>query len=321
MVRILLIMLKNRLLYKLGPVFWSVVIFVIAQVLTFATVWRENTFLAEENIYVPAQPSEVISVWPGPVTQPDGTVIDVPVYSALGPILIYFFTVVVVFGLILYFIPMTLLKKLLRVVFAVLFGWGIFVALVIWLPLAVSLIAAAAVGLAWLLYPRVWLHNGVMVLAMVSLASVFGRFISPWTAMALLIVLAVYDLLAVRFGFMLWLAGKLSHSNAMPAFVFPRRGEGWKSGLQEAAFTHVTDEKPGERSFSILGGGDIAFPLLVSASAFFAFGFSSAVLVAVFSLLGLLGAYGIQMALLKGRPMPALPPIAAACLVGLIIVS
>jgi presenilin-like A22 family membrane protease len=314
-------MLNNKLLVKLNPVFWSVAVFILAQILTFATVWRQNKFLNEEEIYVPAQPPEVISVWPGPVTQPDGTVVDVPAYSALGPILIYFFSVIIVMGLVLYFIPISLLRKILRFVFAFLFAWGIFVALIIWLPLGVSLLLAAAVGLGWLLYPRVWLHNGVMVLALVSMAAVFGRLIAPWTAMVLLIVLAVYDLLAVRFGFMLWLAGKMSHSNAMPAFVFPRKGNGWSSGLQETAFTHVADEKPGERKFSILGGGDIAFPLLLSASAYFACGFAPALLVAIFGLLGLLGAYAIQMLILKGRPMPALPPIAAACLIGLLFVS
>jgi len=314
-------MSKNKLLLKLSPVFWSLAIFLIAQVLTFATVWRQGGYFDEKNIYVPTQPPEVISVWPGDVTQPDGTVVNVPLYSSLGPIIIYFFVVVVITGLILYFLPLHLLQKLMRILFGVLFGWGTFIVLVIWLPMVVSLTLAIGVGLAWLLYPRIWLHNGVMVLAMVSLASVFGRFISPWTAMALLAVLAVYDLLAVRFGFMLWLASKLSLSSAVPAFIFPRQGRGWRSGLQEASFSHIDDEKPGERPFSILGGGDIAFPLLVSASAFFASGLGVAAVVAAFGLVGLIMAYVIQMALLKGKPMPALPPIAVACAVGLLLVS
>jgi presenilin-like A22 family membrane protease len=314
-------MSKNRLLVRLNPIFWSMVVFIIAQILTLATVWRENAFLVEEQIYVPAQPPEIISVWPGEITQPDGTIVDVPAYSALGPILIYFFVVLAIMGLVLYFIPLELLRKILRFAFAILFAWGIFVAIVIWLPLWLSLLVAGAVGLAWLIYPRVWLHNGVMVLALVSMAAVFGRFITPWTAMVLLVFLAVYDLLAVRFGFMLWLASKLSHSNSMPAFVFPRRGNGWNAGLQDATFSNSKDIQPGERRFSILGGGDIAFPLLLSASAFFAYGLNSALLIALFGLVGLLGAYAIQIAILKGRPMPALPPIAVACLIGLLIIN
>jgi presenilin-like A22 family membrane protease len=160
-----------------------------------------------------------------------------------------------------------------------------------------------------------------MVMAMVSLAAVFGRFLSPWTGLALLLVLAVYDLLAVRFGFMLWLASRLSHSNAMPAFVFPRRDLGWNAGMEEAAFDSAAIEEKGERKFAILGGGDIAFPLLVSASVYFAMGLTPALWMAACGLIGLLGAYAIQMTWMKGRAVPALPPIAVACLVGLLILG
>lgn len=309
------------MLAKISPILWSLVIFIIAQTLTFATVWRQDAFFEEEGIYVPTQPPEIISVWPGEVTQPDGSVVYVPAYSSLGPIIIYFCTVIIIIGLILYFLPLRWLNKLMRVLFAVLFSWGVFVMLGVWLHWAISLSLAAAVGIAWLFHPRIWLHNGVMILAMVSLAAVFGRFISPWTAMALLGVLAIYDLLAVRFGFMLWLASKLSLSNAIPAFVFPRQGDGWRAGLQEASFSNTDEEKPGERRFSILGGGDIAFPLLVSASVSFALGLRPALVVAVFGLVGLVMAYVIQMTLLKGKPMPALPPIAVACAIGLLLVN
>jgi presenilin-like A22 family membrane protease len=313
-------MLNKKLLDLVNPILWSLIIFIVAQGLTLATAWRQEAFLDEAGVYVPSQPPEIISVWPGEVVQPDGSVVEVPPYSALGPILIYFFSVIIVVGLVLWLVPLEMLRRTLRFVFAFLFAWGIFVALVIWLPLGLSLLAAGAVGLAWLLYPRVWLHNAVMVLALVSMAAVFGRFITPWTAMVLLSVLAVYDLFAVRFGFMLWLASKLSHSNSMPAFVFPRSGEGWNSGLKEAAFTYKADDPPGERRFSILGGGDIAFPLLLSSSVFFASGLGPAALMAGFGLMGLVGAYVIQAAVLKGRPIPALPPIAVACLLGLLFV-
>lgn len=314
-------MSKKRLFYKLGPVFWSIVIFLIAQILTFATVWQQSTFLDEEGIYVPTQPPDIISIWPGDVVQPDGSVVYVQPFSALGPILIYFFVVIIVISLVLYFIPLHLLNKLMRILFAVLFGWGVFVALAIWLHWGLSLVLATIVGLVWLFYPRIWLHNIVMVLAMVSLASVFGHFISPWTAIALLGALAIYDLLAVRFGFMMWLAGRLSNSNAIPAFIFPRRGREWRSGIQDASFSNAEGEKPGERRFSILGGGDIAFPLLVSAACFFDLGFRPALTIGLFGLVGLIAAYVIQMTVLKGRPMPALPPIAVACVIGLLLVS
>jgi presenilin-like A22 family membrane protease len=159
-----------------------------------------------------------------------------------------------------------------------------------------------------------------MLLAMASLGAVFGRMISPWTAMILLLIIAVYDFFAVRFGYMLWLAKKMSETSTLPAFFLPRFISEWKSNLQEKNIADLTEVKPSERNFSILGGGDIGFPILLVSSVYFAYGFIDAILVAAFALIGIIGAYWIQAVFLKGNPMPALPPIAALSLVGLLIV-
>ena len=234
--------------------------------------------------------------------------------------ILYFFAVIVVLGLILYFIPMSALKKVFRVIFAFLFAWGVFIALVFWTPLALSLAVAAIVGLLWLITPRIWLHNLMMLLAMASLGAVFGRMIIPWTAMILLLVIAVYDFFAVRFGYMLWLANSMSKINTLPAFFIPRFISEWKDSLNEKSVTDMVELKPADRDFSILGGGDIGFPVLLASSVYFAYGINSALLVAAFALAGIIAAYLIQAVFLKGRPMPALPPIAALSLIALFIV-
>jgi len=61
-------------------------------------------------------------------------------------------------------------------------------------------------------------------------------------------------------------------------------------------------------------------PLLLISSVYFAGGLSPSVAIAAFALLGLAAAYWIQATFLKGKPMPALPPIAATPLIGLPIV-
>ena len=58
---------------------------------------------------------------------------------------------------------------------------------------------------------------------------------------------------------------------------------------------------------------------MLSVSVFFQSGLASAVLVGGFALVGLLSAFFIQMLWLKGRPMPALPPIAFFSLVGFLL--
>ena len=313
--------IKRKIRFK--PVYWSILFFVTAQVLTFCIVTRIDGFLETNQIYIPPQSSpETISLWPQPppATPIPGAEAPAPFWTSLGPILIYFFAVVIVLGIVLFLIPMSALRNVLRVIFAFLFAWGFFIALVFWIPLTIAVIVSVAIGLTWLFVPRVWLHNLAMIFAMVSIGAVFGRMISPWTAMILLSVIAIYDFFAVRFGYMLWLTQKLSESVTLPAFFIPRFMSQWKDRLKENSIAKLAEEKPSERDFSILGGGDIAFPLLLVSSVYFAYGFTNAILVAVFSLVGLIGAYWIQAVFIKGKPMPALPPIAVLSLIGLLIV-
>jgi presenilin-like A22 family membrane protease len=308
---------KRRI--RLSPVYWGVIIFIVAQMLTFLIIPRENAFLEANRIYVPPVSPGAVSIWPQPAPPPPPGETPAPAVGSLGPILIYFAVVLVALGIVLFFIPASALRWFLRILFAFLFAWGMFIMLVFWLPTTAAIILSAAVGVSWIVVPRVWLHNSVMVLTMVSLGVVFGRLISPWTAMVLIFALAVYDFLAVRFGYMLWMTKKLSESNALPAFVIPRYAPGWSSSLKQTGFNRLVEEKPFERNYSILGGGDIGFPLLLVSSVYFGYGLNGAILVAVFSLLGLIGAYLIQMAFLKGKPMPALPPIAVLSLIALLI--
>jgi presenilin-like A22 family membrane protease len=303
---------------KLNTVYWGLLLFVIAQMLILLVAPRIDPFLEENDIDIPTQPSAPISWWPGEVTLPDGEVIDVPAHSALGPILIYILAAAAVLGLTLSKIPLSALKVLLRLLFALLFSWGAFIATVFYVPLPIAVAIAIVFGTFWFLIPLVWLHNLVLILAVSSLGAVFGRFITPWTAMAIILALALYDFLAVRFRFMLWMADRLSQINALPALIIPKNYSEWNFNLKKRE--KIAEVNPAAREYSILGGGDIAFPCLLTASVYFAQGLKPAAIIAVLGLLGLVSVYVIQARFLKGKPMPALPPIAAFTLVGLLII-
>jgi len=303
---------------KLNTVYWGLLLFVVAQMLILLVAPRIDPFLEENDIDIPSQPSAPISWWPGEVTLPDGEVIDVPAHSALGPILIYILAAAAVLGLTLSKIPLKALKVLLRLLFALLFSWGVFIATVFYVPLPVAVAIAVVFGTFWFLIPLVWLHNLVLILAVSSLGAVFGRFITPWTAMAIILALAIYDFLAVRFRFMIWMADRLSQINALPALIIPKNYSEWNFNLKKRE--KIIEVNPAAREYSILGGGDIAFPCLLTASVYFAQGLKPAAIIAVFGLLGLVSVYAIQARFLKGKPMPALPPIAAFTLVGLLII-
>src|SRR3972149_1230190 len=120
---------------KLNTVYLGLLLFVVAQMLILLVAPRINPFLEEKNIEIPTLPSEPIYWWPGEVTLPSGEVIDVPAHSALGPILIYIFAAAAVLGLTLSKIPLRALKVLLRLLFALLFSWGAFIATVFYVPL------------------------------------------------------------------------------------------------------------------------------------------------------------------------------------------
>jgi presenilin-like A22 family membrane protease len=313
--------MNTKTLLRLRPVFWSVIIFILAQAFTFLVVSHTDVFLEKHNLSLPPPPAETVSIWPGPTTSPSGEVTQTPAESSLGPILIYFFAVVVVMGIVLFAIPISALKTLFKVMFTFLYTWSIFVIAVIWLPAVVSIAIAAVIGISWFFFPRVWLQSVVMLLAMVALGEVFGRLISPWTAMILLGVLAIYDYLAVRFGFMMWMANKLSSSSSLPAFIIPYRPSNWAANLKKADIPNLSEQKQEERNYSILGGGDIGFPVLLAASVYSSRDVRAGLVVAAFSLVGLLGAYWIQAKFAKGKAVPALPPIAVMSLIGLALVS
>jgi presenilin-like A22 family membrane protease len=139
--------------------------------------------------------------------------------------------------------------------------------------------------------------------------------------MIFMLVIAVYDVLAVRFGLMVWMADKLSGTTSLPAFIFPKKTSDLKLGLQAVQVSELKKEVADKREHTILGGGDIGFPLMLSNSVYFASNMWSDVLVGAFSIVGLISAFIIQKVWLKGKPMPALPPIAIGCLIGFVIAS
>jgi presenilin-like A22 family membrane protease len=180
-------------------------------------------------------------------------------------------------------------------------------------------ILAAAAAIVWLFWARVWLHDLLLLVALAGAGSVFGFLFSPLTFLIFMLIIAIYDVVAVRFGFMVWMADRMSESDTLPAFIFPKQMRDWKMGLRHVRVGDLKSKESAKREYSILGGGDIGFPLMLAVSVFFEAGLGGAALVGAFALAGLMGAFLIQLLWLKDKPVPALPPIAFASLIGFII--
>ena len=280
---------------RLSPFLWSGLVMVLALTLALYVAIREKLFFEANQIVSP----------------------DI----SLGPAIAYFFGVVVVLALILFIIPLSKLRLVFRILFTLMFAWGIFIVIALILPPAAAYPLAIIAGIAWLFWARVWLHDLLLLITLSGAGSVFGFLFSPWTFMIFMLIIAVYDVVAVRFGFMIWMADKLSESATLPAFIFPKKIRDWKLNLKNVRVGDLKKEESDRREYSILGGGDIGFPLMLALSVFFETDLVSAVLVGVFALMGLMSAFLIQSFWLRGKPMPALPPIAFFSLIGFLIAS
>lgn len=173
-----------------------------------------------------------------------------------------------------------------------------------------SLLLAAALVLLRFSLPRVWTQNLAVILSVAGIGSLLGLSITPFTAVFILAILAVYDIIAVyKTKHMVKMAKEMIKSRAIYGLIIPEKTIGFQSSLERA--------QPGQ-GFLILGAGDIALPLLLASSAM-SYGLSNSIWVAVFSLIGLSLTHWLFVRQKKPQPMPALPPIALFSILGLLI--
>jgi presenilin-like A22 family membrane protease len=280
---------------KISPYLWSGFIMALSLTLSLFVASRQKTFLEASEL-----PYQATSLW-----------------FMIG----YFFAAVAIIVVVLFIIPLKKLGLVFRLLYALLFASGVYIIVYPILPDLAAYSLAIITGVLWLFWARIWLHDLILLITLAGISSVFGFFISPWTFMIFMLVISVYDVLAVRFGLMVWMADKLSASASLPAFIFPRQTGDWRLTLKKIQVGELKKQESEKREYSILGGGDIGFPLMLSVSVFFEDGLNSAILVGAFALVGLMGAFLIQKIWLKGKPMPALPPIAFLSLIGFLLVT
>lgn len=162
------------------------------------------------------------------------------------------------------------------------------------IPSTYALLAALAIAILRVRSGDLYVKNLSEVLMYGGIVVVFSPIFSPLTAFILLLALSAYDVFSVFFsGHMVNLV-KLQERIGVFSGIMIRHREGR----------------------ALLGGGDIALPLLFAATVFEAMGFLSALLVIYFSVLA------IFLLLLLGKEekyYPALPVITAGAGLGYLI--
>jgi len=167
-------------------------------------------------------------------------------------------------------------------------------------------------GLMFLLKRKksVFLHNLCVVLGIAGTISIAGLSITPKTIVVLLVLFSIYDFIAVyKTKHMIMMAKSMIESGAILGLIIPHRFAG---------LNKKTDNINKDWAF-VLGGGDVAFPLLLICS-LVSYGVFSSVIVSIFSLMGLLFSFLIFLKQKEKKAIPALPPIALFSILGYLFV-
>jgi presenilin-like A22 family membrane protease len=175
-----------------------------------------------------------------------------------------------------------------------------------------DLVLALFLGLANLLFPDAFLHNLGMILGISGVAALLGLSIAPLTAVIIVSLLSIYDIIAVyRTKHMVHLAKNMIQSKAIFGFLIPVRTRDLFSSLKGEGATV-------QERFLILGSGDIGLPIML-ASSLVTTSVTGSIIVGAFSLLGLFVTHLLFINQPRRQAMAALPPIATASIIGFFI--
>ena len=164
----------------------------------------------------------------------------------------------------------------------------------------------------FILIHNVLVHNVAVMIGIAGVSSLLGVTITPEVGVILLVALSFYDIVAVYWTkHMVYMAQGMIESGAIFGFVIPFELKDIFSHKNEAR------EKMGEK-FMILGSGYIGLPLIM-ASSVAVVSIGQAIIVALFSLVGLLLTHLIFVNQTSRKPMAALPPIATMTIIGYLV--
>lgn len=191
------------------------------------------------------------------------------------------------------------------------------------IPEIVAHIIGAVVGIGGVLllkfYPEWFVIDAVGLITSAGCAAIFGISLSPLPVIVLLILLVVYDYVAVhKTKHMLTLADGVMQQKMPIMFIVPK-----KLKYSYAREGLVIQDKKEERGAYMLGLGDVIFPgvLVVSAQVFCeglaVFGIELPALGAFVG--AVLGMILLAIPMKSGKPQPGLPLINGCAIVGFII--
>lgn len=163
----------------------------------------------------------------------------------------------------------------------------------------------------WFKKPTVIIHNFLMILGLAGVSGNLGLQLNrPELVAFLLAILAIYDFIAVyKTKHMVKMVESMIESETIIGLIIP---------FSEKQFLEPVPNSENRRNFVILGGGDVAIPLMLAAS-FIPQGWVKVLIVSVFALIGIALSFLIFFNQKEKEPVPALPAVSFFSLIGCLI--
>ena len=163
------------------------------------------------------------------------------------------------------------------------------------------------------LKPNIMVHNFTEMFIYGGLAAIFVPVLSFFSIVILLLLISLYDMIAVwKTKHMISLAKFQSESKMFAGLFIPYSKKKVTAPLEVTKKIHYTQVKHLEKQ-AILGGGDIGFPLLFSGVMLKVYGFLPALFVSVITAAALFLLFYFAK---KDKFYPAMPFLSAGCFVG-----
>lgn len=216
------------------------------------------------------------------------------------------------------FIALILIKLSALRIWKVWFFLSIFLTLTVsfaaFVPELIALVIALLFSLLKIFKSNIFIHNFTELFIYGGLAAIFVPVLSIFSILILLILVSVYDMIAVwKTKHMISMAKFQAKSKMFAGLFVPYKS---KEVLEKVTAKKVETKKKIYRE-AILGGGDIAFPLLFSGVILRDFGFLQAVIT---SLTAAIALFILFMLAEKKKFYPAMPFVTVGSLVGYLIV-
>lgn len=180
--------------------------------------------------------------------------------------------------------------------------------------ISVTLAIAFVVGYLKIFRPNVIVHNLTEIFVYAGIAALVIPFLNIMAATILLVLISIYDAYAVWSSkHMVTMAKFQVEANLFAGLFIPKSGKMTKGVPVQSD----TNKKHKESTHAVLGGGDIAFPLLFSGAVF---KYTGDILTVTIVTIGAVCALATLLFFSKpGRFYPAMPFISSGCFIGYLI--